>query len=436
MTPFIRGRIFPEVEHGGRAKRSLDVLLWMNGLSANEIRDLDEIEVLRNYLASIDPAVCTIDLHVPEPHAATAGLLARYGITVSLVPVSEPDAKVAGVFKQGAPESLNAVAATTLACNADVVVVGERQWLPYVEEFGKLGMLLADTGVLKRQAELFVRGHEVPWAFDYKCWGMAWTVFYQLVENRTFRDGVDFLYNADRKKLDAEALETARMLVHNRLPNMCFTRDRLLFYEMQQSVAKRAGWLRQDFSFEVAYHLNFYYLVIYGGFDHIAAVVNGALGLGLPEKNVGATYKGFLDALEAKAPEIHALFAEPGLVELVKVIAALRHFTAHRGSIMPAKVYEKPEVEPTNEELDADIAKSGGDIILNLLPEGEIREAQREALRLIARVKRYEQVADGLVPIEIDGKQCFIRPMNDIEWNFNKFHSFMVKVLNALLARI
>lgn len=118
---------------------------------------------------------------------------------------------------------------------------------------------------------------------------MAWTAFYQLVENRTFRDGFDFLYHATRKKLDAEALETARMLVHNRLPNMCFTRDRLLFYDMQQSVAKRAGWLRQDFSFEAAYHLNFYYLVIYGGFDHVAAVVNGALGLGLSEKNVGAT---------------------------------------------------------------------------------------------------------------------------------------------------
>ena len=103
---------------------------------------------------------------------------------------------------------------------------------------------------------------------------------------------------------------------------------------------------------------------------------------------------------------------------------------------MPAKMYEKPEVEPTNEQLDADIANSGVDIILNLLPEGEIREAQREALRSVARVKRLEQVADGLVPIEIDGKQGFIKPMNDIEWNFNKFHSFMVKVLNALLARI
>ncbi len=71
-----------------------------------------------------------------------------------------------------------------------------------------------------------------------------------------------------------------------------------------------------------------------------------------------------------------------------------------------------------------------------MLPQGEIREAQREALRTIARVKRYEVVADGLVPMEIDGQQVFIKPMNDIEWNFGKFHSFMVKVLKALLARI
>jgi len=74
----------------------------------------------------------------------------------------------------------------------------------------------------------------------------------------------------------------------------------LLFYEIQRLAAKRAGWKRQQFNFEIAYSLNFYYLLIYGAFDHAALFVNQILQLGLSDKQVGATYKVFLDAIQKK----------------------------------------------------------------------------------------------------------------------------------------
>jgi len=45
-------------------------------------------------------------------------------------------------------------------------------------------------------------------------------------------------------------------------------------------------------------------------------------------------------------------------------------------------------------------------------------------------------IAQGIVFLELKGQWHFIRPMGDIEWNFDRFHSFMVTVLNALTARI
>src|SRR5207244_325949 len=142
-------------------------------------------------------------------------------------------------------------------------------------------------------------------------------------------------------KVDQKTSETCRMLIHNRLPNLCFTRDRLIFLDLQQAAARRAKWEHQDFSFEAAYYLNFYYMLLFGGFDHLALMVNGVLGVGLPEKSVGAGYKDFLKALEAKDARIHALFTNPEVIEFIKTIAALRHFAAHRGSITPAKIYTR-----------------------------------------------------------------------------------------------
>jgi hypothetical protein len=235
---------------------------------------------------------------------------------------------------------------------------------------------------------------------------------------------------AAQRKLHESVLETARTLIHNRLPNLCFTRDRLLFYEQQQSAARRAGWERQDFSFEVAYYLNFYYLLIYGGFDHIAQLVNGVLALGVPERRVGATYTIFLDALHQRAPNIHALFTDPKLEEFIKRIGALRHVTAHRGSITPAKVYETPPIEPTDQELDAEISATGADHFLAWLPP-EVAKRFRNTLRVEARLARCEQVAEGLVMIEIDGKPYCIRPISDTEWNFDMFHKFLRDVVQA-----
>ena len=292
-------------------------------------------------------------------------------------------------------------------------------------------MLLVSSPILLPQCEIFVRGHDVPWSFELMAWSEPWAAFYGMSEKDTFREGLRFLDLCQQKNLSPAIQDIGRMLIYNRLPNLCFTRDRLLFYGMQQAAAKRAKWERQTFAFEASYYLNFYYLLIYGGFDHLALVVNGVLGLGMPEKQVGATYEGFLKSLLARAPEIHAIFTDQELVEFIQRVGALRHFAAHRGSIRPGELYEKPDVEPTDEELDEEISRLGLDRQLGWAPEGPIRDWAWNLLRYKVRLQKAKKIAEGVVFIEIKGKWYFMHPLADTEWNFRKFHNFMVKVLNA-----
>ncbi len=424
--PFVRGRILPEAELAGRAKRFLDVLLWANKLGNSDTRALDELEVLRVYLHSMTPFVCQIRLWVPDGQTEVTKTLAAAGIDYKTVVPKKASHDVEERLKGVEPELAEAVSAA-VAIDADCLVTNRVEWFPFIEEVEKFSILLTDCGFLRPYSEVFVRGHDVPWAFEHKVWNTPWTVFYLLSERRTFEPGLQVLHKAFQKKAPGDAQETGRSLVYNRLANLCFTRDRLLFYEIQRLAAKRAGWKRQQFGFEIAYYLNFHYLLIYGTFDHAALFVSQLLNLGLDPRQVGATYKGFLEALQKKSASLYAVFSQGANKEFIDRIGALRHFAAHRGSLQPTTVVEKLEHEPTNEELDADIRVAGLEDIMNMLPEGESREGFREMARSNARFARYEKgtVLEDVVPIELDGKFGFIRPHYDTDWNFTHVMAFL-----------
>lgn len=307
--------------------------------------------------------------------------------------------------------------------------MGKGEWLPFaMDANNKLAFLLADCSFLLPYSEVFSRGHDIPWAFGYKSWNAPWNAFYQLAEERTFRPGMTLLRHAQQRNTPANARETGRSLVFNRLGNLCVTRDRLLFYEQQRLVAKRAGWRRQRFDFEVSYFLNFYYLLIYGAFDHAALFVSQLLALGLADRQVGARSPAFLDALQNKAPALHTIFTRDRLKEFLERVGYLRHYAAHRGSLSPSIVVEAPEREPTLDELDEDIRSAGLDFVPNAIPPGPVRDAYVQMLRDNARFARYEKqkVLEGVVPLEYgNGKFGFINPLLDTPWNFKRVMEFL-----------
>jgi hypothetical protein len=226
-------------------------------------------------------------------------------------------------------------------------------------------------------------------------------------------------------------------LVFNRLGDLCFSRDKLCFYEIQQSVSKRAQWKRQRFSAEIAYYLNFYYLQLYGAFDHAAVLVNGLFGLGVKERQVAARNPEFLNALGTKQlADIKAVFEKPAHVEFIKRVAALRHTAAHRGVLTPTKVVQDMDHPPSNDELDQDIRDAGLDYLLLGMPAGAGRDRLQEMLRSNARAARCEQetLMEDVILIEVDGKYGFIHPLNDTWWNFDRCTLFLNEVFAACTA--
>jgi hypothetical protein len=160
--PFVRGRVVPETENTGRAKHSLDALLWIRQLNRSDAAALDEIQILREYLESIHPPACAINLYVPEQPEATRAELNRMGVSTLTRQVLQPSARVLKVLGEDAPAELINAASTAVGHDSDVLVVDNPLWFPFITECDKLGVLIANGSILERQCEIFVRGHEVP----------------------------------------------------------------------------------------------------------------------------------------------------------------------------------------------------------------------------------------------------------------------------------
>jgi hypothetical protein len=144
----VRGRTFPETEGTGPAKRRLDVLLWIGQLTDHDLTTLDRVEILREYLLDLNPLHCSIQFYVPDFLDVTSKTLLLRQIEFSPIAVlggASPDVNSATAKL---PSDLQLVAQTALECDADITLINDPSWFPYVEEFDEFGVLLANADVL------------------------------------------------------------------------------------------------------------------------------------------------------------------------------------------------------------------------------------------------------------------------------------------------
>ena len=197
--PLVRGRFIAQIENSGRAKVNLDVLLFYpDRIEDSTLGFLDELEHLRVYLKSLTPPECHIRIFAPAAYHATLESLGRFGIEISPVEMSKRTGSVSnqvGELLKNHPLK-DLIAAALNSADADCVVTNDAGLLAYAEDFTRAGMLLTFPDFLLRYAEVFVRGHDVPWAFAHKVWSESWTAFYPIRMSWTFKPAMNLFGNA------------------------------------------------------------------------------------------------------------------------------------------------------------------------------------------------------------------------------------------------
>ena len=416
--PAIRGMFIPEREKTRIAKRSLDVLLWIELLDRHDVSYLQILEQLRVYLQNCHRETCQIRLLVPDIFGGTQRALQMNRIPFDVAISPEVTESFLTGHQKLSHDLISRPALCEKTVSADCIVFSKASpALSFLEDVSEsLRCLLTDSSFLHVIAEVYVRGFDIAWTFKNPTWNGTWQSLYLDADNDITGPLRKLAGVAQGVGLDRDTVEALWSLAVNRVPQVCYTRDKLQWLSLQRDAARRDGFTNQTYIFEISYHLNFYYLLLRGTLDHLALVVNGVYGLGLPERAVGATYRQFLDSLQAKSANQYDLFTSDKITEFIARLGALRNLAAHRGSIIPRKVVERPDAPPTTEEIDEHLRATGKEWVLKDSTTPQIVAMARS--NAVGELLEKNTVAEDVEVIEYQGRFWYMSPMQDISWNF------------------
>jgi hypothetical protein len=442
MSPIVHGRMYPELENWGLLNYVLRILLDPQTVQGRE-RALLDIDTLRRYLRDIK-SPCDIALLLP---AQTPGqmddayrFMGRLGADVlSSASIVVPAASDAFPPDASLPPEALALASTAIVGEADVVVSEELTRHPeVVKRFKDLNLSLVGMEEATRSCETFVRGHEIPWSFARPVWGMPWNTFY-VTSDPDIRMTEQLRTLAGQKGVPDSVQEQIRRLGLNRWAAIMYTRDKLLFYLIQRRAAKRRRLSHQNFTFELSYHLTTYFLLFWGALDQVSWIVNEACGLGFTPnqwREVGVSKKKFLERLAARDPEMFGEFQEAEFLRWLDVLKRARHWVAHQGIAGLSPLYEQPQHEPSDAEVDRAVALWPEWQELERTMPPDIVEWSKSLFRMRWREQNYKRVSDAAFAMPGATDTAIIFPLDNIEWEYERFRAFLLAVARRCAARL
>ncbi len=405
----------PVLEGSAPAKKGLNILIAWPSLNQQQAERLAFIQYAKWYCEDIiDQIDLSITLYVPQNAEAVRATFDSFGIEYEIVLTVDE-------------RNVDEVAELALALDCDLVLTPEPEALAviYTDE---VGLVSSELSAATHTVAIHMRGFDVPWSFEAPFKNMPWSSFYLIGELSTFQRFI--LDHGASRAAGSKVHEVMRSLVYDALPSLCRSRDRLEFYRQQGRWAQRQGLKRQDFTDEYAAFLNHFYLTYYAAVDQIAALVVHLFKMRVPERNIGATYRGFREARKT-FPALDAVFCDKVFWDMYKLPTLIRHHAAHRGPVKPADVYHS-DGKFTDEQIQQTMEEHG--LMENVRFFERVGIAPQEVVEHARSLAREEARRILMGPPRrhgvflIDGKKgLFYYP--DPAQDFNKLVAFFDRVL-------
>lgn len=314
----------------------------------------------------------------------------------------------------------------------DLVVTDNEELKNYLNEDQRL-FVATDCTRGREELEVFVKGHEIPWSFEQPSWYMPWTTFYSMSDEfgRTAHNWYANRFN--NIDLPDETIELLRSLLMNRVSNICYTKDKLLFYAQQRRYSKRNEWERQDFSFECSYYLSHYYISLWGGLDQLGRILRDTLDIPLSDSRSSFGNEDFINRINENSEDLGNIFTDDDFEDWIEQLQRNRHFVAHEGTVLLQPILNPPEEELTEEEIQERIeSQPNYDSMRRGLPD-QLFEWYEANLRNQIIIDSHEVATDEAMVMEgEDGEQLIFRPMRNIRWDFSHFETTILETLEIL----
>ncbi|OQW32622.1 MAG: hypothetical protein A4E19_04465 [Nitrospira sp. SG-bin1] len=200
--------------------------------------------------------------------------------------------------------------------------------------------------------EICAHGHNVFWSVSHSS-SLYQDVYYILAHHKCHRLA-DWWSSLQKDTFSDQAQEQLRTLVLNRYPFILYARDMVRFYRLQRDASRRHG--DSHFGFGLTYHLNQFYLLLWGMLDQLSLLANLIFNLGLDPFDCGIRRPKFLKALKEQKSSLYKFLLIPIVHDWIGLMSDFRHTAAHQVIPMPTEVV-----------IDTEDSKRSKEEILNIL---------------------------------------------------------------------
>ena len=276
--------------------------------------------------------------------------------------------------------------------------------------------------------EIIAHGHSIFWSAANPDRRFTFDVFYQNNHWKNLRLA-RWLSNVYTTLQNEEVRLNLQSAIMNRLPHILYARDMARFYELQLDYFSRRE-LRQRFSMALAYHLNSFYLSLWGMLEQLAVLAKHACNLGIAERRCGIKSEGFWKEFSQISPSLGLFVQSPPISDWIERMADLRHPAAHRTMIMTAPIFQETEdSEKSEEELIVELKKRYK-ILYTLVPE--YMAAQEPILLRMLRIGKMKQLAQTMVLVKGRNGNYMIDPILNLDYDLER----LLAVMDAFLVRL
>jgi hypothetical protein len=418
--PYIDGHLYPEIDSAGSASKQLRVLLHLNGQLPVEW--LRQFRLITEYLNSIPRN----DISISTFYDATR-------ISNEAKALLDADQESGNEGKWSLQDCIKA--ADKLDCDF-VITNYECIWDECDTDQASKERLLTFEQSLK-VFEIFVKGHEIPWSFEQPVWNMPWGSFHSLCDVKG-RVCYGMLSKLTQCNLAPEVVEYARSLLLNRFAHVCYTRDKIAFYDMQRRFAVRRKWERQQFFFEIGFYLTNYYLALWGCVDQLSLFVNRAFGLGVQSPNqISFRNKKFIRKLVEKSPEVAGIVNANDFSKWLDDLMLFRDHCAHRGTMELAIILHEPTDPLDEREIEAEAEASPFWSEMKTMLSSEMFDTYAQSVKNRIRLSKYrKETSDASIFNSSDcGSRTIFYPVARLDSDFEMGFRLITEILEKATSR-
>jgi hypothetical protein len=212
------------------------------------------------------------------------------------------------------------------------------------------------------EVETFLKGHHIYITHKIPIYGLQMATFYPMTEVK-LQQYLSYAGKLYEKNKDPQVQEYFRVMLYHRYSFMRYAIDQIKF-NMFQAERLEDDKLRSSHYFLASYHLNSFYVQLWGFLDNFAWVLNHLFELGFDVKSSASKVsfsnkKYYMKKLKSKAPELHDFLTRKEFKDWIDNLSDKRHPAAHREPLFMSPIYNQDDMSIMSEKMVVVNTKKG-----------------------------------------------------------------------------